>query len=666
MFEITDRDIEYAEKLLLPEGRVFNEERRKIIRTLETKDIKACPGSGKTTTLLAKLLILEKKLPLEQNRGICVLTHTNVAINEISQRLGMKNNKLLSYPNNFSTIQSFVNQYLTIPSYNYFFKKDIHSIDNDVYSENFFREYRRVFSRGTDMYLLKRKLTPDVLCNSLQFNLHDRNVILNGGSPFKFGPHSDTYKKLLSIKNALLDSGILSFHDAYVLAYEYVEKFPEIRELISSRFAFLFMDEMQDTDAKQIKLISKIFDSKKTVIQRIGDENQAIFESGDDIAWVPEEGFISISDSQRFSKIIAERVKYICITPQELGGNPDIRDINPILLKFSNKSIKNVLPAFSELILEHGLDQLDQQVFKAVGRIGKERNDDRLSIGSYFDHYIKDHPKKVTSYKTLRGYICALTGIEGNNVNNFRQHLISCVLKSLRVMGVKYNGRWFTEKSLIRYLKENDPDFFNFLNRELTNWITRYLNNDDISHDLKLFIQNSLSETFGANGNSMGLNIFLNSEEGIPHSAEGDTKKPINVYSYEKDNKKINVALDTIHSVKGETHTATLYLETFKHHYDFEKLIGYLKGNHSRPTAKYVMENLRLAYVGMTRPTYLLCIAIRKESIKGHEDELKNIGWRIVDVDEVVQEIDFAFVKQNVEEVLISEGYCNPKYKNFG
>ncbi|SDK26860.1 UvrD-helicase domain-containing protein [Sediminibacillus albus] len=103
MIEITQEDIQYAETLLLPEGNTFNGERRNIIKCLETKDIKACPGSGKTTTLLAKLAIITKKLPLDYNNGLCVLTHTNVAINEIKTKLGLMDRS-------FSGIQTIVVQ----------------------------------------------------------------------------------------------------------------------------------------------------------------------------------------------------------------------------------------------------------------------------------------------------------------------------------------------------------------------------------------------------------------------------------------------------------------------------------------------------------------------------------------------------------------------------
>ena len=56
MIAILDEDIKYAERIFLPEGASFDTERVNVIKCMESKDIQACPGSGKTTTLLAKYL----------------------------------------------------------------------------------------------------------------------------------------------------------------------------------------------------------------------------------------------------------------------------------------------------------------------------------------------------------------------------------------------------------------------------------------------------------------------------------------------------------------------------------------------------------------------------------------------------------------------------------
>ncbi|MGF1817160.1 UvrD-helicase domain-containing protein, partial [Vibrio splendidus] len=78
---ITDSHIE---ELQAKTGLVFDQERRKAIKGFS--DIQACPGSGKTTLIAAKLILLAKSWQ-QSTSGICVLSHTNVAKNEIISRL---------------------------------------------------------------------------------------------------------------------------------------------------------------------------------------------------------------------------------------------------------------------------------------------------------------------------------------------------------------------------------------------------------------------------------------------------------------------------------------------------------------------------------------------------------------------------------------------------
>lgn len=60
-------------------------------------------------------------------------THTNVAINEIINKLGEKSDILFKYPNYFGTIQSFVDKYLTIPYFKRQMGDNVKSIDDDIY-----------------------------------------------------------------------------------------------------------------------------------------------------------------------------------------------------------------------------------------------------------------------------------------------------------------------------------------------------------------------------------------------------------------------------------------------------------------------------------------------------------------------------------------------------
>jgi hypothetical protein len=100
----------------------------------------------------------------------------------------------------------------------------------------------------------------------------------------------------------------------------------------------------------------------------------------------------------------------------------------------------------------------------------------------------------------------------------------------------------------------------------------------------------------------------------------------------------ITIDVGTVHSVKGETHMATLYLETYyRKKTDSLRLLPFLKGGYppNLVSKSQHIENLKIAHVAMSRPTHLLAFACRKHSISGHEDALTKNGWLICTVEEL-------------------------------
>jgi len=142
---ITDEDIAYAEKILLEEFHHFDDERKDFIKNLSTIDLHAVPGSGKTTALLAKLLILEKYLPFNNGSGILVISHTNAAVDEIKSKIAKFCPKLFSYPNFIGTIQSFVDEFLAIPCGHTLLGTRISWIDEEKYKSNILRKFYRIY-----------------------------------------------------------------------------------------------------------------------------------------------------------------------------------------------------------------------------------------------------------------------------------------------------------------------------------------------------------------------------------------------------------------------------------------------------------------------------------------------------------------------------------------
>jgi hypothetical protein len=89
------------------------------------------------------------------------------------------------------------------------------------------------------------------------------------------------------------------------------------------------------------------------------------------------------------------------------------------------------------------------------------------------------------------------------------------------------------------------------------------------------------------------------------------------------------------HSVKGETHAATLVLDTFFYSHHLATLKPWLVGEKSGGASENArnISRLRQHYVAMTRPSHLLCLAMREEHLSnGNISALKGRGWRVARV----------------------------------
>ena len=104
-----------------------------------------------------------------------------------------------------------------------------------------------------------------------------------------------------------------------------------------------------------------------------------------------------------------------------------------------------------------------------------------------------------------------------------------------------------------------------------------------------------------------------------------------------------DIELATVHSVKGQTHTATLYLETYFHQdgrgtsaksYESQRLSSlFLRNFLSGTEGKRVKQSAKMAYVGFSRPTHLLCFAVHKDRFNKYLTELDTSAWEIIRID---------------------------------
>ena len=623
---ITDQDIEKIEYKL---GITFDDESKEFIKCLESKDIQACPGAGKTTSLVAKLGILSQYMPFEDNSGVLVLTHTNVAVDEIKEKLGIDAHRLLRYPNHIGTFQSFINKYLAIPMYIHLTGKRPERIDDEHFYDLFRKKFDKVnkFHRNWIQQRADEKYI-DVLRfidalepkdDSLQYN--GKNIITSKSTMFT------AIKTISKIPHNLRKDGYLTYQDCYELALKYLDDFPTISEIFQKRFKYIFIDEAQDTDDGQFEILNRLF--PESIVQRIGDNNQAIFSfSGQKSSgWSIVDDYIEIKNTKRLSSLIANQVQKVAVEPQLLNGN-DAIEISPIIILFDNP--ENVLPKFAELIVEYGLHEYRHKTFKAIGGVAKH-NDNGDTLPSYYPAYSRSSNRSL-DYDNLVEKI-ENSSMENIRLNDYRSIVLDIVVKYLKEKNIStpyVNNKNFTKNSMLAFLRENSEKIYNDFKLKLYEITQKLSNLECVKDDVKDLLESFLT-LIGETIDSDILDTVIKEYE-----VKAKTMLNTNVYKHEDGEINFDIEISTIHGVKGETHTATLVLETFKDGYDLFQLLDYLKNK----TNKLKLDNKKkLAYVAMSRPTHLLCLAIHKSHM--HRKKIKEV----TDADiEVLKECGFRIV----------------------
>ncbi|MBB1365290.1 UvrD-helicase domain-containing protein [Pseudoalteromonas sp. SR44-5] len=665
-FSFTDEEIQSACKELgLPENTFEDKtsERRKIIDCWNDANIIACPGSGKTTVLLVKLLLLSQRMPFEDGSGICVLTHTNVAIDEIKNRLGNKVDLLFKYPNFFGTIQSFVDKFLALPAFRLhpetanstFIKFDNGTIKklkiNAFYNIGFGKGDKKTLCNylygqanqdpASKKLNGKQKTEKAIeLLNSLEFTLLDNIIRRPNGKTFLKDVNNEKYQAIRVICFDIWRRGILSFDDAFNFANWYLtEHSILIKNIISKRFSLLFADEMQDTQLHQMDIISSVFNEAVTK-QYFGDPDQAIFNgfSDEKSAWRDNiVGFerLAISDSKRFGNEIAA-----CINPfkqvlPSISGNTQKQSLQPTILLFDQS--EQAVGLFVKQIHNHKLLDNDWRStsarFNLVGSVGKAPAEDtKLTINSYVPNYSKEATKRKTNFDNLISYFQKRPAEETKQFGTkvYYELFVNALVAMLNLMP----NNQYTKSKLLAELKENNPEFLTAFNLFIFNCIQQIETDTILPIDVKTKFINLLTQY---NYQIPQNTSFIN--ENQINSIDAFTQKN-NVIVEDG----IEIKVGTIHSIKGETHMATLLVENENYgasesSYFWDHKSGndlFCPNNtYKRPKTSYAQleQRLKTTYVAMSRPTHLLCVAVQKSKASCptcQPDKKASCKWKVV------------------------------------
>ncbi|HHX80070.1 MAG TPA: UvrD-helicase domain-containing protein [Acholeplasmataceae bacterium] len=639
--QINDEDINWVESLL-GEDIDFNFERRELIKNLESINIQAYPGTGKTTMLVAKLAILAKKWP-NTNKGICVLSHTNCAREEIENRLGETQigKALLKYPHFVGTVHSFFDQFVALPwlrSQGY----KIHMIESELILK------LRWFSlpNNTKFHLKKSNYDYSVCCYS----------VCLGNIPYNKG--GDTKEKIINVIEESQKQGFFTFDEMLLFAWDAIEKCDSIPIALRNRFPLVLIDEAQDINSKQWDLIKKVFpeDNDEIVIQKYGDSNQAIYNNfveAQEDNQIFGETVVEIGDSKRFDDRIAKLANTVATKYNNMRGTKNefsSRNIPHTIFLFKKENATKVIDEFGQLALDcfsdEELKQNEKNGCHVIGMVHRKKEEEATredhfpkGIYDYWKPYDASIDRKKQTFSSLIDYFRA--GISEFKKTYELNCFIMRIAEGMRRLLNKAKNETFISASknpfssimkklpfeiqheLREYLYDLILEFFQcesdkYLSKD--NWKKI---NDKLTHILDLFVLEN-------NYNSFEFLSWNLGDSSTYTRGKAEVEK-INHYKHTDANtgRSVFLKFGSIHSVKGKTHLATLVLETYFKSHNMKKILASLSGGKCTSN-KINNSRLKCQYVAMTRAKALLCLAMLEDYVSPENiKDLQKLGWRI-------------------------------------
>lgn len=533
--------------------------------------VRACPGSGKTYCVSARFarLILDWRKEYE---GIAVVSFTNVAWQEIEKIYSeiFQVGDRISFPHFLGTIDSFINKYIFLPYGHLVLKCNDRPIlvgePHGIWTGKFFSDslFDNISYKidGT-LYAINERIMPRNWLNNASITRSKRNI--NKG-------------------------GYATQPDANYFAMKILEEFSQIAKAIVYRFPYLIVDEAQDTSDIQMRIIDLLIENGLNQVMLVGDPDQAIFEWNDakpDLlnqkfnAW---ENSVVLNESKRSSQRICDFTFNISsLEEPSTAVSDEVKDFEfqPKVVLYDNNLPQLVNDFIAEcnqngIVLSKGNVAVIYRSKNIMNEItGIPTVPYNANPWPSHDNYTKDFAKGKFLYDN------------GSFKEGFKA-IEKAILKQVRNLPFCSEDTIAKISDKMGYVnfKSQIHNFVNILPKTdttLGNWINetnRKLNENNINFQLSIT---------NAGRNYSFSQVFQNEKERISNR---------------------NFRLGTVHSVKGETFDATLLILKIRG-------IGKAYRTILRENIPITeSEEMRIAYVGMTRPRKILVIAVPNEANK--------------------------------------------------
>ena len=298
--------------------------------------VSAGPGAGKTHWLSLHVShVLKDSKRLGKMGKVACLSYTNVGADTLLGRMCEDRNRVLS-----CTIHSFLYAYIVKPYLHFIaeeegFNMKLLTGEDDRFLSDY-NTIKKVIDAVRQPYA-DHNLVLNAIKSAKWKLLSDGQIINNAYPPKKCSYKTKAtlrdeayaiYKKLAWAK------GYMHYDDVLYFSYKLIQKYPFICKTLSIQFPYIFVDEFQDTNPIQARIIKQLGENG-TIVGVIGDYAQSIY------------GFLG-ADPKQFVSFTLDDLQDYTIQDNRRSSNEIIDLLNVIRTEFQQHPIRN----------EHGMKPL--------------------------------------------------------------------------------------------------------------------------------------------------------------------------------------------------------------------------------------------------------------------------------------------------------------------
>lgn len=239
----------------------------------------ACPGSGKTTSIVKKLLTVSCycKEHYGQHTGFACLSFTNKACAELKQKYREMHNDRLTFPNEVLTIDSFIMQYVVLPFWylcDVCKKKPIvvneEEILNQIYYSNAKIEGKGqqypIKTLGKYAKLIHLKKPSLISKEKIGFKWNHKAV--TDADEIEYCKVAFKYR---------LNKGFITSDDALWIACYILKYHQDVAKALVVRFPYIIVDEAQDNSELHFEFFKLLKLAGLQNLEYVGDICQSIY-----------------------------------------------------------------------------------------------------------------------------------------------------------------------------------------------------------------------------------------------------------------------------------------------------------------------------------------------------------------------------------------------------